>query len=107
LANEIQSSDEKQRDVPEWLRHIEFAVSLGRGQIPEHLEDIHFRYSERGTLNLALIDRDIIEARSMVIWKRSQANKEAIKVLCTAMDRLWSVLVLTIDTSDTGVRVAR
>jgi hypothetical protein len=91
FGHEIQRSDEKQRDVREWLRHIQFAVSLGRGQIPEHLEDIYFRYSDRGTLNLELIDGDIIEARNMIIWKLPQAYKEVFKVLCTAIDRFLSV----------------
>ncbi|KAH8673639.1 hypothetical protein BX600DRAFT_211125 [Xylariales sp. PMI_506] len=81
LSHDLSSkTDQKQRDARDWLRRLENAVTM-RNDI-----DDRDRYLE---FDLDVINRDLVECHSQVLWKRPQAYQEIIKEIKSAMDKFW------------------
>jgi hypothetical protein len=74
LSHDLSSkTDQKQRDVREWLRKVENAVSM-RNEIVEAES-----YVKKGMYDVDLINRDLVECHSQTLWKRPQAYLEIIR----------------------------
>lgn len=85
FGHEIQNNDERQRDARDWLRQLEHAVSMR-----QEVLDGESRYVKQGEINLDLVNHDLVECHSQVLWKRPQAYQEVIRGIIAAMDRFWS-----------------
>lgn len=74
-------TDQKQRDARDWLRRLEHAVTM-RDEIEEG--------ESYRDLDLEVLNRDLVECHSQVLWKRPQAYKSIIDEMKLAMDGFWS-----------------
>ncbi|KAK4198187.1 hypothetical protein QBC40DRAFT_284259 [Triangularia verruculosa] len=77
-------NDQKQRDAREWLRKLEYAVSMRN----EVLED-EAQYIKDNMVDLDQINRDLVECHSQVLWKRPQAYLEIVRVMREGMTVFW------------------
>ncbi|KAF6822054.1 hypothetical protein CPLU01_12234 [Colletotrichum plurivorum] len=59
-------TDQKQRDVRDWLRRLENAISLRAAGDSEHFDGYH---SEKFGIDLDSINRDLVECQAQVLWK--------------------------------------
>ncbi|KAH6654026.1 hypothetical protein BKA67DRAFT_268130 [Truncatella angustata] len=81
LSHDLSSkTDQKQRDARDWLRRLENAVTM-RNEIEEHEG-----YRE---LDLEVLNRDLVECHSQVLWKRPQAYQSIIDEMKLAMAKFW------------------
>ena len=82
LSHDLSSkTDQKQRDVREWLRKLEHAVSM-RNDIVESEG-----YVKNAVFDIEQITRDLVECHSQTLWKRPQAYVEIIHEMDKAMQR--------------------
>lgn len=72
--------DQKQRDARDWLRRLENAVTM-RDEIDEREG-----YTD---LDLEVLNRDLVECHSQVLWKRPQAYQSIINEMKATMDKFW------------------
>jgi hypothetical protein len=89
LSHELSiKMDQKQRETREWLRQLEYAVSM-RTEVLEH-ESKYIRADADNTIDLDQLNRDLVECHSQVLWKRPQAYQEIVRAMGQAMERFWS-----------------
>lgn len=72
--------DQKQRDARDWLRRLENAVTM-RNEIDENEG-----YTD---LDLEVLNRDLVECHSQVLWRRPQAYRSIIQEMNQAMTKFW------------------
>ncbi|AEO57656.1 hypothetical protein MYCTH_2304073 [Thermothelomyces thermophilus ATCC 42464] len=78
-------NDQKQRQARQWLRDLEAAVSMRQEVLEEES-----KYMRGPMIDLDLINMDLVECHSQVLWKRPQAYQEIVSAVRQAMDRFWS-----------------
>lgn len=70
--------DIRQRETRHWLRRLENAITL-RDEVND--SDVYTDF------DVDVINRDLVECHSQVLWKRPQAYREIIKDINAAMDK--------------------
>jgi len=70
--------DIRQRETRHWLRRLENAITL-RDEVND--SDIYTEF------DVDVINRDLVECHSQVLWKRPQAYREIIKDISAAMEK--------------------
>ncbi|KAI1268391.1 hypothetical protein F5Y18DRAFT_375189 [Xylariaceae sp. FL1019] len=79
LANDLsEKGDIEQRTARDWLRKLENAITM-RNEIDEK--------EEYANVDVDLINRDLVECHSRVLWKRPQAYQEIVKEMKFAMEK--------------------
>ncbi|RFU31736.1 hypothetical protein B7463_g4618, partial [Scytalidium lignicola] len=74
-------TDIKQRDIRDWLRRLEHAVSM-RSEIEEN----GGYANNEGVVNLDAVNRDLIECHSQALWKRPIAYLCILEAMNEAME---------------------
>ncbi|KAK6079301.1 hypothetical protein SCUP234_05854 [Seiridium cupressi] len=81
LSHDLSSkTDQKQRDARDWLRRLENAVTM-RNEVEEN--------ETYRDLDLEVLNRDLVECHSQVLWKRPQAYRSIIDEMKLAMQKFW------------------
>ncbi|KAI1771386.1 hypothetical protein F4818DRAFT_454773 [Hypoxylon cercidicola] len=79
LSHDLSSkNDMKQREGRHWLRRLENAITL-RNEIDE--KEVY------PVFDVDVINRDLVECHSQVLWKRPQAYKEIVQDINEAMSK--------------------
>jgi len=85
LSHDLSSeTDQKQRQAREWLRKLEYAISM-RTTMP----DEQSKYVRDYVVDVDEINRDLAECYARSLLKRPQAYQEIIEAMYTALDRFW------------------
>ncbi|KAL2271696.1 hypothetical protein VTJ83DRAFT_1067 [Remersonia thermophila] len=93
LSHELSAKhDQKQREMRQWLRQLENAVSMRKEVLEEESKYIRGNGSDADKMiDLDQLNRDLVECHSQVLWKRPQAYQEVVAGARQAMERFWSL----------------
>lgn len=87
LSHDLSSKiDIKQREARHWLRRLENAITL-RDEVVD--SDVYTDF------DVDVINRDLVECHSQVLWKRPQAYREIIKDIEVALEKFDAKLIGT------------